>query len=263
MQKVREYALLLESHNNLKQIALALHGLASLNKGKLPGSMRSESPYEHDTLVALLPHIERESLYNWYLKSSPGRLDYLRMQIPAYVNPLDPSMGMRNPAFVWGNISPVRLSVSSYALNAQFFAFYPRMSRMTDGAAQTIWLSEHYAWNCNRTTFIYTIGASNKWDTQPPTFANGGSMGGRPAPGDYYPITSGNPPTSVAAEGKTFQVRPTIDGCDPRLPNASSTRGLQIALGDGAVRILAPSISPQIFWGMVTPGGGEVVALPD
>ncbi|MCI0642156.1 MAG: hypothetical protein L0Y72_17595 [Gemmataceae bacterium] len=172
-------------------------------------------------------------------------------------------MGVPNPAIGW-DISPSRLSVSSYALNAQFFAFYPRMSRMSDGASQTIWLAEHYAWNCNGTSFIYTIGTSNKWSPyQPPTFAHGGSVLGRPAPGDYYPITTGNPPVSVATDGKTFQVRPTIDACDPRLPNASSTRGLQIGLGDGSVRILAPSISPQVFWGMVTPSGGEVLTISD
>ena len=46
--------------------------------------------------------------------------------------------------------------------------------------------------------------------------------------------------------------------CDPRLPNASSMRGLQIGLADGSVRIIAPTVSPEIFWGMVTHNGAEV-----
>jgi hypothetical protein len=131
----------------------------------------------------------------------------------------------------------------------------------SDGLSQTIWLAEHYAWNCNGTTFLFACGIASHWTIQPATFAHGGSIYGRPAPGDYYPITSGNPPTSVAADGKTFQVRPTISECDPRLPNASSARGLQVAFGDGSVRILAPGIAPAVFWGAVTPHGGEVIAL--
>lgn len=263
-QKVREGAMMVESHNNLKQITLGLQNLASAHNGKLPGSIYSEAPFQTDTFGELLPYLEHSALYHRRINPPPDTspLAFLRMQISTYINPLDPSMGFTNPAIGW-DISPSRLSVSSYALNAQFFAFYPRMRRMSDGASQTIWLTEHYAWNCNQTSFIYTIGTSNKWSPyQPATFAQGPNLG-RPAPGDYYPITTGNPPVSIAADNKTFQVRPTIEGCDPRLPNASSTRGLQIALGDGSVRILAPSIEPRIFWGMVTPAGGEVVTLPD
>src|SRR5262245_34280969 len=50
-----------------------------------------------------------------------------------------------------------------------------------------------------------------------------------------------------------------IKDCDPRLPNASSTHGLQIGVADGSVRPLAPATSPIVIWGMVTPSGGEVI----
>jgi hypothetical protein len=54
-------------------------------------------------------------------------------------------------------------------------------------------------------------------------------------------------------------VRPTVKECNQRVPNASSLRGLQVAMGDGSVRILAPGTAPEVFWGMVTPSGGEVI----
>src|SRR5262249_28673350 len=112
------------------------------------------------------------------------------------------------------------------------------------------------------TTFIYSLGAANRWKPiQPATFAHGGSVVGRPPPGDYYPATAGNPPVSSTPGGKTFQVRPTLQDCDPRLPNAGSSRGLQVAMADGSVRLLSPSTSPNVFWGMVTPNGGEVISL--
>jgi len=79
-------------------------------------------------------------------------------------------------------------------------------------------------------------------------------------PGDYYPKTTGNPPVSKADDNKTFQVAPRLTDCDPRLPNASSTRDLQIGLADGSVRVLAPTIRPELFWGMVSHNRGEVLA---
>jgi hypothetical protein len=104
---------------------------------------------------------------------------------------------------------------------------------------------------------MYTVAGSGNWKHQSPSFANGPF--GRPAPGDYYPVTSGNPPVSTAAGDKTFQAAPAMQDCDPRLANASDTSGLQVGMGDGSVHILAPSISPQAFWAMVTPAGGEVI----
>jgi prepilin-type N-terminal cleavage/methylation domain-containing protein len=261
VQQVREAALLSQSQNNLRQIGLGLHNLANLHKGKLPGNSDSEPPYRSTTFVELLPYLERTAMYNRYLNRPWPRPAYdMWMQVPTYVNPLDPSYQYDNPDLSW-LAPPSRLSVSSYALNAQFLAFFPRMSRLTDGTSQTIWLTEHYAWYCNGTAFIYTYSTCSHWKPmQPPTFAHGGTVRGRPAPGDYYPITAGNPPVSTAAEGKTFQVQPSLQECDPRLPNASSARGLQAALADGSVRILAPSISPSIFWGAVTPNKGEILA---
>ncbi len=270
IHKIRESALILRSHNNLRQIALGLHNLAVSNNDRLPGCVWSEPPYRYETLVELLPYLEQHNLYDRYANPPPrGRaLNHYTMQVATFVNPLDASGDHPNPTVptLLGKIDPSRLSVSSYALNAQFFAFYPRITRITDGTSHTIWLTEHYGWNCKNVTFIYTIGTAvgphNSWSpVQPATFAHGGAAAGRPTPGDYYPMTTGNPPVSTAEGGKTFQVRPKVSECDPRLPNASSSRGLQVAMAGGNVRILAPSTSPQVFWGMVTPNGGEIVSF--
>ena len=177
-----------------------------------------------------------------------------------FQNPLDPSRGVPNPACGWSE--PDKLGVSGYALNAQALGNWPTMASATDGLSQTIWVAEHYAWNCGGTTFFYPSLLGSHWPSQPATFAHGGAVIGRPAPGDYYPITSGNPPLSRAADGKTFQVRPKVAECDPRLPNATSARGLQVAFGDGSVRIFAPGVAPEVFWGAVTPAAGEAAGAP-
>lgn len=260
IQKVREVALMAESQNNLRQIGLGLHNAASSHDGHLPGL--HETKYSQNPFVALLPYVGQDNLYRWYLKldEMPNRHPdaYWVLPVKTYVNPLDRSYGRWTPEEpTWTPVDPARLSVSSYALNAQFFLSYPHVDRIPDGSSQTIWLTEHYAYNCNRTIFTYTVTVASRWTpVQPPTFAQ---TIGRPSPGDYYPITSGRPPVSTAEGGKTFQVRPRVEDCDPRRPNASSSRGLQIALADGSVRILNPSIQSTIFWGMVTPNGGEII----
>lgn len=264
IQKVREAALMLQSLNNLRQIGTGLHNLASTNNGVLPGSVWYQAPYRESTFIELLPYLERQDLYQRRLSGKQLFDADMQWPVRTFINPLDGSHGNWNPEtslFAVRRLDPVKLSVSSYALNAQFFAFYPHLNRITDGTSQTIWLAEHYAYNCNGTTFVYVVDWSGHWMLQPSTFAHGGPVPGRPAPGDYYPITTGNPPISVAAEGKTFQVRPKVSECDPRLPNASSSRGLQVAMAGGNVHILAPSTSSQVFWGMVTPNGGEVISL--
>lgn len=76
---------------------------------------------------------------------------------------------------------------------------------------------------------------------------------------DVYPITGGSPPTSAGSiSGLTFQVRPKLSDCDPRIPQTAYSGGMPVALLDGSVRTLSADMSATTFWGAVTPAGGEV-----
>ncbi len=266
VQKVREAAKMAESQNNLKQISLAIHNLGSQNDGLLPACYYYEPPYRHTTFVEILPHLEEQNIYQKF--ENPKEQIYgfeERTRVKTYLNPLDPSRSIssnpitKDPQFPihLKNVPLSEMSLSSYAVNAVFFFESPRLDNVFDGLSNTIWFTEHYAQQCGSTLFFYNGFNYSRWVYQTATFAHGDSWG-RPAPGDYVPVTSGNPPQSDTASPIPFQVRPKLADCDPRLPNASSSRGLQVALGDGSVRILKGSTDRRIFWGMVTPNGGEI-----
>ena len=79
--------------------------------------------------------------------------------------------------------------------------------------------------------------------------------------GDEYPVTSGSPPTSVAAffPKLTFQVVP--QDCGWGLAQTPHRSGMQVALADGSVRNLAGSMAPTTYWGAVTPSSGELPGI--
>jgi len=65
-------------------------------------------------------------------------------------------------------------------------------------------------------------------------------------------------PVFAAWSKEPLQARPAPGECDPRRASTPFT-GLQAATADGAVRSLAPSLSPATWWAACTPDGGEVL----
>jgi len=59
----------------------------------------------------------------------------------------------------------------------------------------------------------------------------------------------------------TFQLAPTPDACDPRIVQASTRSGLVVAMMDGSVRTISPSVAPAVYWSSLTPDRGEAVSL--
>ncbi|MDY3559880.1 hypothetical protein R5W23_001052, partial [Gemmata sp. JC673] len=85
------------------------------------------------------------------------------------------------------------------------------------------------------------------------------------SPYDIYPVPDPTAPgrTVASVRGRTFQLAPPppyTTKCSPRMPQTGHTTGMPVLLGDGAVRVLAKPIDEALFWGAVTPSGGEVLA---
>ena len=264
VQQVREAALRLSSTNNLKQIGLAAQSFADAHSGDLPmldGGAPTSPTFRHSTLVSLLPYIEQGNVYSDYSLSTGGFSN--NFVIKPYLSPADPTVSSFNTV----------PGLASYAVNAQVFIDHPRMLTFTDGASNTIAFAEHYAKGCQTTEFSWFADFPMSpplllWPSHRASFADNGpaALGrDRAFPQNYndvYPITSGNPPTTVGSmPGLTFQAAPAIRDCDPRLAQSPHRSGMLAALGDGSVCILSPGMSPTTYWAAVTPAGGEVLSL--
>ncbi|HYT91836.1 MAG TPA: DUF1559 domain-containing protein [Gemmataceae bacterium] len=246
IQQARESAVRAQSMNNLRQIALATHNFADAHQGKLPSieGNRLGPKGRKSFFFAILPYMEQANIS---AVPSSKRRQHLPL-VQAYISPADPTYTGEFPG------------VTSYAANAQVFHGMPRLSRtFADGTSNTIAFAEHYAEDCRGAKFFYD-GVNPHQYAHRATFADGGDEIGHGANSmDIYPITKGNPPTSTAPGSLTFQVAPSRKECYPGLAQTPHRSGMLVALGDGSLRILAPSISPTTYWDAVTPAKGEML----
>src|SRR5258708_39442362 len=92
VQKVRSAALHIQSANNVKQIALALHGYENTN-WRLPLTRLTlgRDGIEVSFFVALLPYLEQGNVYQAFraqFGSGGANSDFC---VPTFVSPLDPT----------------------------------------------------------------------------------------------------------------------------------------------------------------------------
>jgi type II secretory pathway pseudopilin PulG len=249
VQKIRQASSRLQSMNNQKQLMLGI-GLYMADHGeRFPSRDGTELDGEERSVhVALMPYIDQGNLYNSYIGSLNGGFTddkYIKL----FYSPTD-----------WALAQAGVPNFTSYPINGQLFTGKISLNGgVFDGTSNTIALAEHYACGCNGTGFnwLTSVFVSLPWGDG--TYAPGGIANGsfRRATfadeelGDFFP---GSPNPS-----KTFQIGPSLADCDPRLAQTANTGGMLVALADGSVRTLAPSMSPATYWAAITPAGSEVL----
>jgi hypothetical protein len=203
---------------------LSVHQYAGERNGVMPNvEWNPASPnYDHSFFTAIFPYFEKQKL--------------------VYISPADPTFA-----------NAVEHDLSSYAANGMVFINNARFPlSIPDGTSQTIGFAEHYA-ECKGDRFDPWWTISSPPNRRNATFADSGSAG--PDEDD------GSPPVDRNGIVLTFQVAPALTDCDPSVPQTPHRSGMLCAYMDGSVRVMGPNVSPAVFWGAVTPAGGEILPL--
>lgn len=230
VQKVRESSTRVQSMNKMRQIDLALHNYSN-GYGSLPA-------------------------INDYLNFAPFMviLPYLDNDVNAFISPADPSLNFQHPTKVLYPRVDKDDHYASYAYNAVVLRNKRSFeSGFPDGIANTIALTEHYARCAERewVIFIFSLKYSaGDGGGRRPTFAD-------EYYGDVVPVTA-NGKTVPSVPGVTFQVAPQLIESDARMPQTPHRGGILVGMMDGSVRTVGKGVQPELFWGAMTPDGGEI-----
>jgi prepilin-type N-terminal cleavage/methylation domain-containing protein len=262
IQKARESAALVQNKNNLRQTILATNEVAGLNEGKIEDLMRSLMPRvatrsDASLFYRLLPYVHGPLVYRPNMTTQEILDTFEPKDVKVYHNLADPSWDI-DPA-----VANMRCKCS-YALN--MFAMDGSVNfagSLPDGTSQTIAFADHYyaRWSSDPMlaqtyiNFEEIFGPYNGevYGRRRPTFADRGWE-------DVLPVTDpATKTTRPSVPGKTFQVQPRPELLDPSIPSTPFRAGLTVAMFDGSVRTMAPSVAETLFWALVTPAGGEVV----
>ncbi len=241
--------------NDVRQLVLATHQFSLSNNGALPNVDGALPAAGRSVFQAISPYLEAHT-------NAPPPL--LRAKTDPSRWP--PANGPSAPILPGTVGSPAdQPEACSFVVNPFMYAIGAQFpTTLKDGSSTTIAITEHYG-TCGPSTFYWSLtqvkcidGATDKpipcvaSPTHRPTFADS-------VHDDVLPITSGE--VTIGTPPQTFQVRPTLSSCDPRVPQSSLPGGIILGMADGSVRFTSQGIGHAVFWGAVTPNSGEVISL--
>lgn len=250
IQKIRFVASGLEDKNKLQQIMLATLQYANQQNGKIAAAsgdtfMRDERDNPH---YALLPYLS--SGQPPYFKNTDSGLRW--DPVPVFTSNND--LSLRPPVYpVGGFIGPV-----SFAYSAPAFSNRAKIpDSFPDGTSQTISFAEHFCqtWDRYNTLRIDTCLTAPHLERNLTSLRNGSFAD--PGFEDWGTEIPGSP--AFQNRGQPIQYKSTILQSDGRRLQALQSTGLKVGMMDGSVRVLGPAISPDSFWALVTPRGGEII----
>jgi prepilin-type N-terminal cleavage/methylation domain-containing protein len=262
VQQVRLQAERMRATNNMRQVIIASHNYATVHDSQLPSvDGSSDTPTGNGTVLpALAP----------YLESSPVVPPVAIIRFKS-----DPSSTMvisDIPHGPVGTTADPQSMLTSLAFNPMVYGPRKRFPvSISDGTSNTLAITEHYG-ACLEARFDWDQAITECYELNPlrkvlcssaslrrNTFADSKMFQ------DVFPVTSSGPggPISRGNFPLTFQVRPQLDQCDPRIPQSSFPGGILGGFADGSVRFIRAGVSESAFWSAVTPDRGEVSSLDD
>lgn len=249
VQRVREAAARTQEMNSLKQIGIAVHTSFDAHKVLPPAFAKyAGSPVPASVHVHLLPYLEQENVYRFYLKQPDG--DVARTVIATYASPRDAS----------GN-GPVP-GVQNFAANLRVFA-QKGLQTPYDKAMPRPGAEEP-----GQTHLIRHIqdGTSNTviFSTKFAVCGEGGSRFAAPANANTAAFFGQNPaekPADPEDATATYQLRPGPKQCrtSPLMAQSFSPSGISALLADGSVRNVVPTVSAETWNRALHPSDGNVL----
>jgi prepilin-type N-terminal cleavage/methylation domain-containing protein len=261
VQRVREAAYRTQCSNNLRQIVLATHDIndtrgmlppLSAPDGWTPVTMRispyAGSPYTFFSF--LLPFIEQGNIYNAMTTgpAPPGAYcggQYFQV-VKTYLCPADPSVVNGYSQTVYGGANG--FAASCYGAN--YLCFGNPGGRSDAACVQGVAnLSRSFPDGLSNIVFFGEVyGSCGMWGNA--NYA-AGSLWADPTP-PWRPIMCHNNVYKYVSPGYapcyTFQVQPKkFTNCDPSRGQTGHTAGMNVALGDGSVRVVSPAVSPATW----------------
>ncbi|HEY1860360.1 MAG TPA: DUF1559 domain-containing protein [Gemmataceae bacterium] len=231
VQKVRQAADRIKCANNLKQIVLGCHNCHDAF-GRFPPTVGPYGKANSDGTLQfyLLPFLEQDAVHN-LADDGAGNIsvwnkNVYSVNIPVFHCPNDPSGGPTHLYDSW-------LATTNYASNFLVFTLAgATFADITDGTSNTMFFAERYQ-ICNQTPCAWAYNVESEWA---PMFAHSNI-------------------------GK-FQLQPSQVQCNPALTQAIHPGAIQVGMGDGSVRLVTSSISPQTWYYACCPNDGMVLG-PD
>jgi prepilin-type N-terminal cleavage/methylation domain-containing protein len=277
VQKVREAAARSTCSNNLKQISLATHNYHDAY-GRLPSMFEFTGSVDTGRggpiFFLLLPYIEQDSLFrsangNAYAPiPTSGGLHRMGCTYPikTYFCPSDSSWstdGIWMPGWRGGEDPAGKWMPGNYAANFQVFGSPDRgndasinmqtslrIDTIQDGSSNTVFFAERFR-TCNN--WYSPLWGHGSWNvTYMPIFAYGSQTG--------VGYTSNSAFVGMVGLSAKFQrvpMRPWNTQCNPALTQQIHTGVMLAGMGDGSVRSVSESVSPQSWWAVLTANAGD------
>ncbi len=279
VQAAREAARRMQCSNNLKQFGLAIHNYHDTNH-QLPlcsgaGTFSNGSVGERNWIVALLPYIEQQSLYDQMDMLIPGDMGvnltliqenvttalcptdpYSRQPLPRYNNPgcaFTPPIGLTNYGISVGD--HVNGTGSTGAPNPPYRPY----GRSGYTSSNIRGVGSRYGWSCSFRDIRDGLSNTIAVGELIPSWSYWQSWGVNSFATTAWPINHRN--------------RDYIAGTAPLQPCTTSNNdsitfrsfhpgGAHFLIGDGSVHFLSESMDHATYQDLSSRAGGEVATLP-
>jgi prepilin-type N-terminal cleavage/methylation domain-containing protein len=279
VQKVREAAARTTCSNNLKQISLATHNYQDA-RGRLPSLYEftgsADTGSGGTVFFFLLPYIEQDNLYRiangnvYFPILTSGGMNRMACTYPikTYFCPSDSSWGEEG---IWmpgwrANEDPAgKWMPGNYAANFQVFGNPDRgdnaganmqtslsIHTIQDGSSNTVFFAERLR-TCN--TYYAPLWGHGFWNvTYMPIFAYGSRTGT-----GYTSYSAFVGMVGLNAKFQQVAMRSWNTQCNPALTQQIHSGVMLVGMGDGSVRGVNQSVSPQSWWAALTTNSGDIL----